>query len=1222
MSRYRLHSLHWASGGVCAFLGALALIGPHQYEYLGGFVSRSDLLPLGLLFILSGLALMALSVARPPEWFLVLADLLAGVLLAALSAAIYRTGSWFAFAQIFLLALGLFFIALVCLLSRYFPFPGQFWLQDPVYSTRALDDWYPEIFSLLIGLIALISATGRLLLMRTLPPPPFFQPNYAVGSLLLVMLSLAGAALAGSQLWAARNKVPVSGPNAPRLLQAVTRASHVLVGGLYLLILFFVAPPNFFWFAASFTGGLGLLTLLLPWIGPRLQWVNHASLYSRLAFIFGIAAGLPLVLAVALIGEREEQAMRVHVQAGQESQAVALAQGIAVDLRLHRSALQALSGFQSLLDLPPARQSSLLQSIAMAYPDLSAISLYDADGRPLASAGPAPQPGSIAGLDLYTAARSSLSLAVEILQPPLRPEPVFALSAPILNGGRFSGLVLFELPTAKVADNLGEEITPPGGRIYLLDSAGALISRSNGPPGDPLAAVEGDDGLLSSALLADILDAGAGHGSLTYPSASGEMLAAYARIPEPGWTVILEQPSRLALASLTPSKDLAFGVLLISLLATTAGSLFLARRLIRPLVELREAASRLAAGDDTAPLPRSTFNEFARLSAAFGVMRASLARRTRERQQALEAARASEALLRQMLDTMPVGVWFTDPSGAIIGGNAAMQQIWAGAPGSTAASGEYRAWIRASGEPVQPDRWAAQDGAGPRHAELEIECFDGSRKVILYSSVPIHSEQGGFTGAIIVHQNITPRVEAEQALQAAYEKLEQANRELSLINAELEETNRELESRVAERTAAYQEANRLLESLNAELQAANDELARAKLDLEWDLAERERINDRLSETLSTLEERERQLRTLLENLPVGVWLADARGRIAYANPAAHQLWIGTGTLDLSQPGALRGLSLETGQPLDLQEGVIPHVLQSGEARLRESLEIETPDGSRRIILNSAVPILDEAGKTLGVVMVNEDVTEQRRAEEALRSYAARLERSNQDLEHFAFIASHDLQEPLRKVRSFGELLKADFSPILGDRGRDYIFRMQDAAGRMQSMISDLLAYSRVSTQASPFQPVNLCEISTGVVSDLEALIERTGGSVELEPLPSLEADPGQMRQLLLNLIGNALKFHRKDVPPRVRVYSREAADRPGWVELLVEDNGIGFDISNLERILQPFQRLHGRSEYEGSGIGLAICRKIVERHGGSISAQSAPGQGATFIISLPLQAGG
>ncbi len=1224
MSRYRLHSLHWASGGVCAFLGALALIAPHQFEYLGAFVNRPDLLPLGLLFLLSGLALMGISVTRPQPWFSAAVELLAGALLAALSAAIYRAGSWFAFAQIFLLALGLWFIALVRLLSTRFRVPGLFWLQEPAYTSRKSADWYPELFSLLLGCSALFAAAGRLLLFPTDPPALIYQPASGPLGIYLVVLSLAGAALAGSQLWAFRNKLPASGPSAPRFLTAVTRGSHLLIGAAYLLFLLAAARPAHFWFAASYSGGLGLLALLLPWIGPRLQWVNHASLYSRLAFIFGISAGLPLVLTVALIGEREEQAMRIHVQAGQESHAVALAQGIAVDLRLHRSALLALSGFNDLLELPQSRQHDLLDSITLAYPDLAAASLYDSRGEPLASAGPAPHPGPVAGLDFFEAARSSPGLAVDILEPPLRPEPVFVLSAPVLDEGRgFAGLLLFELPTRLVTGLLEAETTPAGGSIYLLDASGALISRSDGPAGDLLSG-GGETGLASSPQLASVLAAEETHGSLAYPSASGERLAAFARIPEPGWTVILEQPSRLALASLTPGQDLAFGVLLLSLLATTTGSLLLARRLIQPLVELREAASRLAAGDDTAPLPRSNFNEFARLSAAFGVMRASLARRTRERQQALESARASEALLRQMLDTMPVGVWFTNPSGAIIGGNAAMQQLWAGAPDS-AAAGEYRAWVRATGEPIQPDRWAAWEAraeADAIQAELEIECFDGTRKVILHSAVPIRGEEGGLTGAIIVHQDITPRVQAEQALQAAYEKLEQANRELSLINTELEETNRELESRVAARTADYQQANRLLESLNAELQSANDELALAKLDLEWDLAERERINDRLSQALATLKERERQLRTLLENLPVGVWLADAQGRIAYANPAAHRLWIGAGSLDLSLPGALRGLSLETGQPLDLQEGVISRVLHSGEASLRESLEIETPNGSRRIILNSAVPILDEAGQVMGVVMVNEDVTEQRRAEEALRSYAARLERSNQDLEHFAFIASHDLQEPLRKVRSFGELLKTDFSPALGDRGRDYIFRMQDAAGRMQSMISDLLAYSRVSTQASSFSQVDLCELSKEVVSDLGALIERTGGSVELETLPVVEADRGQMRQLLLNLIGNALKFHRKEDPPRVRVHSQEAGERPGWVELLVEDNGIGFDLGNLERILQPFQRLHGRSEYEGSGIGLAICRKIVERHGGSIGARSAPGEGTTFIVSLPLRAGG
>jgi PAS domain S-box-containing protein len=253
--------------------------------------------------------------------------------------------------------------------------------------------------------------------------------------------------------------------------------------------------------------------------------------------------------------------------------------------------------------------------------------------------------------------------------------------------------------------------------------------------------------------------------------------------------------------------------------------------------------------------------------------------------------------------------------------------------------------------------------------------------------------------------------------------------------------------------------------------------------------------------------------------------------------------------------------------------------------------------------------------------------ERKRAEESLRAYAARLNRSNRELQDFAYVASHDLQEPLRKVRTFADRLDAKYSEVLGEQGRDYLKRMEGAAARMQNLIDDLLELSRVTTNAQPFTPVDLNEVAQEVVFDLEAHIEQIGGRVEVSGLPTVKADRLQMRQLLQNLISNALKFHREEEEPVVKVYSEllqeweeegsgRTADRRTY-QIFVEDNGIGFDEKHLERVLAPFQRLHGRDAYEGTGMGMAICRKVVERHGGNITAKSTPGQGATFIVTLP-----
>ncbi|NQT18200.1 MAG: HAMP domain-containing protein [Planctomycetes bacterium] len=245
--------------------------------------------------------------------------------------------------------------------------------------------------------------------------------------------------------------------------------------------------------------------------------------------------------------------------------------------------------------------------------------------------------------------------------------------------------------------------------------------------------------------------------------------------------------------------------------------------------------------------------------------------------------------------------------------------------------------------------------------------------------------------------------------------------------------------------------------------------------------------------------------------------------------------------------------------------------------------------------------------------------------QALRARTAALERSNSELQAFAHVASHDLQEPLRKVEAFGTRLKDKCGDALDDRGRDYLERMQDAVRRMRTLINDLLTFSRVTSKAQPFRQVDLKKIAHEVLSDLEVRIEETGGKVEVGGLPTIDADPMQMRQLLQNLIGNALKFHRDEEPPIVKVDAQpiDAQEQltstfsDGGYRISVSDNGIGFDEKYSDRIFGVFQRLHGRGEFEGSGMGLAVVRKIVDRHGGAVTVDSAPGKGCTFNVLMP-----
>jgi PAS domain S-box-containing protein len=256
-----------------------------------------------------------------------------------------------------------------------------------------------------------------------------------------------------------------------------------------------------------------------------------------------------------------------------------------------------------------------------------------------------------------------------------------------------------------------------------------------------------------------------------------------------------------------------------------------------------------------------------------------------------------------------------------------------------------------------------------------------------------------------------------------------------------------------------------------------------------------------------------------------------------------------------------------------------------------------------------------------------DISARKKAEMEQARYAAELERSNSELEQFAYVASHDLQEPLRKIRTFSDRLLLKQAEKLDEEGRDSLQRMHNAAARMQSLIDGLLALSRVTTKGQKFENVDLARVAAEVVSDLEVQIKQVNGRVEVDKLPTLQADPLQMHQLFQNLIANGLKFHRADDPPVVKVSGRYVPGRedrkPGRLtnqqcRIVVEDNGIGFDEKYGTRIFGIFQRLHPRDVYEGTGIGLAICRRIVQHHGGTISAHSIPGKGSTFEVLLPV----
>ena len=353
---------------------------------------------------------------------------------------------------------------------------------------------------------------------------------------------------------------------------------------------------------------------------------------------------------------------------------------------------------------------------------------------------------------------------------------------------------------------------------------------------------------------------------------------------------------------------------------------------------------------------------------------------------------------------------------------------------------------------------------------------------------------------------------------------------------------------------------------------------------------------------------------IIESIPQAFALFDADDRLVTWNSRFLELYPELG--DVIAPGT----SYESLLRAEIEVGVDPvpddKTFDQHAAERMEQHHLAGHILQRRLPNGRWILINEHRTGDGGVVVLHTDITE-------LKDREAALARSNRELEAFASIASHDLQEPLRKVEAFGDRLKRKFEPELGDDGKMYIDRMQNSVVRMRALINDLLDYSRVTTKGKPFEPIDLNDVIDDVVSDLEVRIEEVKGEVAKEPLPVIDADRIQMHQLFQNLMSNALKFHCPDQPPKVQIRA-EMVDRGQSVKqrccrITVQDNGIGFDMKYADRIFGIFQRLHSRVEFEGTGIGLATCRKIVERHQGAIEVQSALGEGTIFTIELPIR---
>jgi PAS domain S-box-containing protein len=409
----------------------------------------------------------------------------------------------------------------------------------------------------------------------------------------------------------------------------------------------------------------------------------------------------------------------------------------------------------------------------------------------------------------------------------------------------------------------------------------------------------------------------------------------------------------------------------------------------------------------------------------------------------------------------------------------------------------------------------------------------------------------------------------------------------------------------------------------------------AVMDMAVDVTDQVIARQQIEDSNKRLQQQEEQLRSLVENTPDIITRWDRERRLVFANSAFARK-VGT---DLSN--LIGKTNEEIGQPGDIAlayTNTLQAVLDTGLPQ--DHYNVYPTEAANLFYYSRLVPEFGADGTVQTVLAIARDITELKRLEndleqrvtnrtKALEDVNTDLRRSNENLEQFAYIASHDLQEPLRKIQQFSDLLRTRYADSTADE-LDYLQRMQTAASRMSLLIKDLLTFSRISTRQAPAAPVSLNEAVEQALENLTVAIEETNARIDVGDLPVTEGDESQLVQLFQNLLSNAIKFRRPDVSPHITIRSRclPASELPATLNLPrvvafyhqieVADNGIGFDEKYVDRIFQVFQRLHGKNEFAGTGVGLAICQKVVTNHGGTITANSQPGTGATFTVYLPL----